>query len=931
MDYACLAGQEYTALLVHFCVGKTVSNEALQILEGVQILGKPVFTTVVLQAFTLPKQNVSQEIKDIRQLLPALGDSHVRGLREQVKLYVVDHFSNHVRELQSAFLVELSAGNPWNDAAIELLTFTHGLHEETWLLVELDHSIQQFIISGPPLITIETLGIIRNCIGSATTAMLTPLLSQVDAYCKARLMPDCAVDSQVRELIEALIDLWQQHLDWNYRELALLIANFVKVTSQFRCKCLKDITTLTLPRVISTLEALKFPNGDLELGVFTLIKLLASEDRLESVICWRRVLLFTIENQHEALLHHALTQQTPKIWLELLGNIRVIYKGSDVIRERGYPKFLSLELHTWSQQIQIYLPTLMRLKSVLKHGPAMQMLLLGSAASKNGKLLRVLHLIKNSQPSCRERLMDNIIVLLCGANVDDIEDALSAVSKASSRGIEACLAFIHSKRLGSASFTEVLLASKLRAGDISEPDRLTLMEVSRLSKIGLDAEGNVNTASLKEVTRRLHEEYLKLITEAQRLENLRLSLEAVAPQDVSELLLRLHIEAPTFVEDTLASLPPSLGSIVERVSKDVIELHFPATKLTKLQRFAIGAGDDESFLIRLTLRHDAVPIKFCIHLSNESKDEANSKTSSTGKGHTPWEIFRGNRPPHEQYCRGRSNRGVYQLSRILWRHLRHNFESLEKTHKHVTSKLSTFGQGCVVYGIGQRRLRRATTCPSPSCQSTFLEAHIEIQLAEIWQDPSVMDLLLTMIYAAALTGKMDLLANCPTSNAPVVVGMLDNLPPIPTLAKHLKSCLNVSGKNFRLAQALVGYCNPITNSPGLADGLLWACSSYGGFLVSATGSQRIPSFGNNQFLLANAAPDLEIAFSRHMPTPNATSWILFHGTSLDRLHAIFSQGMYSPAKYFPTGSIFRVIRHVSGVNAPPKCLMTQILILKRKC
>ena len=38
-------------------------------------------------------------------------------------------------------------------------------------------------------------------------------------------------------------------------------------------------------------------------------------------------------------------------------------------------------------------------------------------------------------------------------------------------------------------------------------------------------------------------------------------------------------------------------------------------------------------------------------------------------------------------------------------------------------------------------------------------------------------------------------------------------------------------------------------------------------------------------------PDLELAFSRHMPTPQSPSNILFHGTSLDRLHAILCQGL----------------------------------------
>ena len=42
-------------------------------------------------------------------------------------------------------------------------------------------------------------------------------------------------------------------------------------------------------------------------------------------------------------------------------------------------------------------------------------------------------------------------------------------------------------------------------------------------------------------------------------------------------------------------------------------------------------------------------------------------------------------------------------------------------------------------------------------------------------------------------------------------------------------------------------------------------------------------------------------------------------------------GRCSPSNYFLIGNVIRVVRHVSGVNAPQKCLMTQNLIFKRKC
>ncbi|KAF7507279.1 hypothetical protein GJ744_010713 [Endocarpon pusillum] len=893
VDFACSAGGDYTALLVHLCVGKTITDETLQILEQTRLLDKPPLTKVILQAFTLPNQYSVSGINEIIELLLALRDSRLDELRKWTQEYAFGCIANQVRELQNTFRQQIDAENWWEDSAWELLIFYDRLQEQTWLLADLDHFVQDLIASRPPWVTIETLGIIRNSIGSVTSSAPTPLRSQVDAYCRDLLVPGLTGFPHVRGLVEALIDLWKQTRDEKRLELALLIADFPNTSCQFRCDCLGDLTTLPYELVISTLRVLKFPNGDPDTELFTLIRLMASENMLSALKRWRHILLVVIERHHETLLRHAVTNLSAEMWLELLDRIRAIYEGSEVIKDRDSPKLLSLEVHGWSQQMAVYLPTLTRLKSVLKCGPAMEVLLLGLSAPKNSQLLRVLNFVKDSEFGHHGRLVDIIIACLHSGNVDDVENVLSAICQTSSRGAEACLSVLGSRHHETPRFAEIVVARELRR-DHSRQDRLALTRVARLFRISLHIERH--PSRLAKVADTLHEQYLQLMTEAQRLENLRLSLRAVLPQDVSKLLAKLRLEASSVVADTLASLPPLLGSLVEEVSENEIELRFPAPDLTRMQRLAIGAGDAEDFLIRLTLRHDGRPIKFCVRLSGKSSDQMNPEVTSKRDGHTAWEVFKGDKPPQKLGCRGRPNRDIYQLSRMLWHHLRDDFESLEQTHDHITSKVSMLGQGCLVCGLGQRRLWRGTTCPTESCIITFSEADDEIQVVEIWQDPPVMDLLLTMICAAASTGQPELLGNLSASNATIATSMLDALPPIPTLAKRLNYCLNVFGESFQLAQALLGYCNPPSNSTSLACCLRWACTSYRGFLVSAPRQQRIPSFGIHQFLLVNAAPDLEIAFSRHMPAPESTSQILFHGTSLDRLHAIVCQGLRAQSR-----------------------------------
>ena len=906
IDSAGSAGPEYTALLALLSTSRIICDEILQILENVRLFGDPALTTVILQTCAVPELSagrklrdarqlllsVGQEMWDIKQLLLALSDPRILALRRQILPYIKEKISTYVRELQGTLLAYFCEGNAWIDPAREFLVFTLGIQDKMWLLVELERSVQQSIASAPSLMTIETLSVIRNSIRSTSSSTPSPLQSQIDTYCKAQLLPAYANYPESKEVIEVLISLWHQTRDRDCHELALLIGDLSNTSCEFRCDCLRDLSTLSKSWGTSLLQALNFRDGNPDSGCIALIGLLALEKRTDILRRWSKVLSFAIEKQHEKLLLHAVTNLKTDIWFELLSNIRVVYRGSGVITERHALRLLSLELHTWSQQSAAYLPTIEHLKSVIKHGPAMRLLLLGPDAPENHQLLQVLDHVQDSKSSDHTKFMDHCMARLRVGNIGEIEAILSAVSKASLKGAEACLRVLNSRGQKHAEMAELDLAISLQTMGSSEPDCLVLRKTAKFIGIELDAEGFPLAIRLNKAASSVHKRYLELMTEARRLENLRLSLQAAAPANVLDLLARLNIETPCVADDALASLPSSLASLVEKISNDEIELQFPATKMTRLQRFAIGASDAESFLIRLTLGPNGAPIKFCVHLSAEFSNGIKSRDSSNGNCHTPWEVFRGNnRPPHEQYCGGRPNIGAYQVSRILWHHLRRNFRSLEQSHEYMTSKLAVFGQGCAVCGRGHRRFRRATICPSDNCQKTFHKAPIEIQLAELWQDPPVVDLLLSMIHATASTGDLSLLISCPANDATAVVGMLDGLPAIPILAEHLKACLNFHGNAFCLARSLAGYCNQYSTSQALAKGLVWALLSYRGFLVSATVLQRVPSFGRNQFLLANAAPDLEIAFSRHISTPSPISQVVFHGTSLDRLHAILCQGL----------------------------------------
>jgi hypothetical protein len=151
-------------------------------------------------------------------------------------------------------------------------------------------------------------------------------------------------------------------------------------------------------------------------------------------------------------------------------------------------------------------------------------------------------------------------------------------------------------------------------------------------------------------------------------------------------------------------------------------------------------------------------------------------------------------------------------------------------------------------------------------------------LADIRQDPAVVDLLLVMVAAVAGTGNLSLLSDCPISDAEGLLHQVNNLPPITLLQEvpYLDSTLLSLGDDDEATTLLS-----------------WVCSSFRGFLASASGQLRIPGMpGVHQFILANAAPELEREFGASQARQlNPSTRVLFHGTSLDRLHAIISQGL----------------------------------------
>jgi hypothetical protein len=418
---------------------------------------------------------------------------------------------------------------------------------------------------------------------------------------------------------------------------------------------------------------------------------------------------------------------------------------------------------------------------------------------------------------------------------------------------------------------EVVFGGWLGAPSLTADDHEALQSVAVLLGIWPSNNKKWSEDSLIIVKEYLDVEYAQLFAEAQRLEEMRSLLNSIDPHRTAQLLESAGIEDISVVDDALASLPPALVSVVERLDDTSLEMHFPLGHLTELQRVRFGIGNAQSLFLHFVLADDPA---FCLHLDRETMGK--HKVGHAISVHDPWRVIPGGKHPDLPICQRQTSPAKYHIARAISRHLTEGFKSIEAIYILVTGVLKDLGKGCITCGKDHSvRMRCPTTCSSRECRSTFLQASLEVRLCQIRQDPAAVDCLLSMVYSAASTGKLELLPNCPFTSTAIVLQLLKLVPAM----SYLQNCDG-------LAETIRSY------SPKVEQLLVWVCTSYRGFLSSAQGSVRIPSFppGTHQFLLANHSPEDEGAFSRHI-TYNARTRVLFHGTSLERLFAITCQGL----------------------------------------
>lgn len=867
-------------LLIRLCCNsKPIDDNVLKILEGNNSIGNGLVTADVLHILEVKKEIQASQMAAVTRLLLALSDSSARVLREALAPYLVECISDNMREMQATLKTQLGSSK----LVMQLHTFGKAVQAAQWLVPSFYAPLQTLIKNWPSPRKIRDMNSLRSDVRKATSPELKSLSLQIDEYYTECLIEPGSMNQQTKSIVESLINLWHQKLfSADKRAVALMIAQGEGKGACIRRDCLRQLPTLPDEFVRYLRQILERSVKEPHRSCVDLSHLFANYlfPVHKDVACWRAVLYNWLIDQDLALFEYASTQLTISEWYLWLSDLQPLFKIAK--DPQIVPKVLRPELHDWAMRIRPYSTTIQKGERILGSGSLRRCFRAGFERAYAEDMFELLEFLKikdeiisgDSRGNFQLAAWSSIAFLECdGNNSMNLRQAWDSLFEATAYGIDVYLRIIKIYRESSPEFTQVLLAGWLENPDFTRADREALACLGGLIGYCPKSDKYLDIKA-SAANRHVADEMTALRVEAHRLSSLRRSLKMRDPESASALCIELGIGDTSPLEDEIASLPHELVNLIEMVDDDVVELNFPLTHYSALQRAGMGIKSAQSLIVRLSVEYSSLSAGFCIHLDNELRGLANSR------GHSSWLVLDNNFNAGTPLCIGQMNRATYQLARFLSRHLQFSSKTLEETYTTVKLSLDTMSESCIICGIPHGvRLRRSGFCQNSACWALYLEANLNIQLSEFREDTQVVDLLLTSVQAAVISNKIDLLPGLPGNDLEPITEVLSNLPPITTLrtSRDLHAALEHLGQ-FTL------------------DFLKWMFCQYGGFLVSATGivpvaSQlRIPSMpGAYQFLLANAAPHLEEAFAASIGSRPTT--VVFHGTSLDRLYAILCQGL----------------------------------------
>jgi hypothetical protein len=679
--------------------------------------------------------------------------------------------------------------------------------------------------------------------------------------------------------IQAMLDVWTQTNSTPHRRLAIIVTRLSGRDYRLQTKRLSQLPKLPedfIKSMLAILESLDTKGPDC---CIQFVDLLSRTDDTDVVSCWKDILYHTLEKESDKLIDHAIDKYNLLEWFEFMMKLNRIF--ADVIKDpkASPPQILRLRFHSRVQNLFVSgLPAITRLEEA--HGfrakSAIKCIFKAESEATNMKLPQLMRSLTKAQGQPAEKLIQEIVCQLAadGKNASSVSDCATALLATSETGHGVCRQILDSISSDGipAEVHEVEVAGWLEDeddDDLHEWDKVAIKALASIYDVRIH-EGGIPKVTLMVAMKYYEEQEAKILAEADRLEDIKDALKAQDPHGTRTLLGQIGYPDISKLDEELAHLPPGIVDFVEKQSENEIEVSFPLDAFTELQRAATGIGDAKMLLVRMFIHYDGdMSPAFCMHLDNGD----NSMEILETWEHSPWVCFLGTLEPHRSFCNGRQTLLTYHLSRVLHRHMKLLGEiGIAGIHGLMKCWINEYAQVCVVCGVPHRlpnrgvysaktTLRKPLPCIVPQCNRLWNTLSLPLRIPEIRTDPFAVDMLLTGVYAAASSGRVELLPGCPIPGHHSIKAILDTLPPLQTLA-HSPEISEVLKGCHKDAEKL----------------LIWACTHFRGLISSASGICRIANLpaGTHQFVLANAKPEIEHVspadprpVPRHLARPTA--------------------------------------------------------------
>jgi hypothetical protein len=881
---------------VQLTITQPITQDGLQLLEAAIKLPDTPNSHIhdaILEIYLARPKIGGQHISALQRLICILDDARYEPLRQLLlQTWLVQGIENCVLECQAAVRTHMETGLAWTHLLQEFHAFCRTLKSSKHCHPLLDTALQTQLEVLPAVEVLSHIIEIYDAIGGVkiTAGEETSMKDAIEAFCIDRFMECGTIGHASQRTVNAILSFWATPKNEQRRKLAIVASKFPGIDFIERCRILAQMDKLPDLLVTDILGVISGKEERVEKRIVKFTTLLANTDHPVMVGYFKPILYHMIDKQSATLLNYTMKHFVVSQWLQWMLDLYVLFTETIKDPKAAPPPILQRNLHLWVQQLPLYMPALIRLEattySLDGKEAAVCCLLKGGEGPWEEYLIVILKSLQEAQYQPAERLMQTIACRLSkeGNNAYEISNCVRALLNTSEEvGTEYCrriwesLQNVDAKNGKECEYISVVLEVQI-AGWIQDDcmlgsDKKAIRCMASLLNLQTYEEA-VPQDKMALVMQYYELREQSILKEADSLEEVQKALKKRDPIGTAILLQQLGIQDISLLDEELETLPLDVMDAVEKHGDSEVEISFPL-KFTGLQRGAMGIGNAKTLFMHLFIDPlVGIPLAFCMHLDTDPDiDEIHLD-------HTPWECLEDSKEPVAAFCRGKLTPLLFQLTRDIHRYIRKRGAGIAALHAYVNHGLTQLAHNCIVCGNLQFadnvQLRRALPCEGAECVRIWKNVSLHLKIPEIWSDPFAVDLLLTGVYAAAISGRIEFLPGCPIASTATVVAILNALPSLANMAKakDLSFLLRASHAD---AENL----------------LVWALTYHRGFIVSATGLCKVPGLavGTHQFVLANAHPNLESGFASKLSKHNPKTRVLFHGTSLDRLPSILSQGL----------------------------------------